>query len=60
MRQDLADLVEEVGDELVKLRRELHADPEFSSRESTARPPASPPRSAALSSRFVKALVGPA
>jgi amidohydrolase len=33
MRQDLADLVEEAGDELVALRRELHADPELSFQE---------------------------
>lgn len=33
MRQDLADLVEQAGDELVALRRELHADPELSFQE---------------------------
>ena len=33
MRQDLANLVEQAGDELVALRRELHADPELSFQE---------------------------
>jgi amidohydrolase len=33
MRQNLADLVDEASDELVALRRELHADPELSFQE---------------------------
>jgi amidohydrolase len=38
MRQDVADLVDEAGEDLVALRRELHADPELSFEETrTAR-----------------------